>query len=252
MYDFKGKSVIVTGAGSGMGRSTALLLGQSGAKVTAADVDGESAARTVSAIEKSGAEAQAVTCDVSQEEHVKRMVNRAVASYGRLDAAANCAGRSSHSLLLHELTLDKWQRMIDINLTGAFLCLKYQILAMLETGGGSIVVVSSTSAVKAYPLVAEYSASKAGILGLVRSAAIEYGKRGIRVNTVLPGTTDTPMYRGFMDQHPELYDLVDAQQFLGRVGKPEELAAAICWLLSSQASYITGMSYAVDGGQTAG
>jgi NAD(P)-dependent dehydrogenase (short-subunit alcohol dehydrogenase family) len=122
---------------------------------------------------------------------------------------------------------------------------------MLPTGGGSLVVVSSTSAIKAYPSIVEYASAKAGIMGLVRSVAYEYGKQGIRVNGVLPGTTDTPMFRSFMDKHPHMYDVVNAQQLIGRVGQPEELGHAICWLLSSDSSYITGMNIPVDGGQTA-
>jgi 2,5-dichloro-2,5-cyclohexadiene-1,4-diol dehydrogenase 1 len=251
MYELKDKSIIVTGGGSGMGRATASIAAKAGAKVTVADLNGESAAETAAMIQQAGGHAQSIKTDISREADVVAMVALAVKTYGRLDAAGNCAGRPSHSKTLLDLSLDEWNAGIAVNLTGAYLCLKHEITAMLKSGGGSLVVVSSTSAIKAYPTVPEYTAAKAGILGLVRSAAYEYGKQGIRVNGVLPGTTDTPMYRAFMDKQPHLYDVVNAQQLIGRVGQPEELGQVICFLMSSASSYITGMNIPVDGGQTA-
>jgi 2,5-dichloro-2,5-cyclohexadiene-1,4-diol dehydrogenase 1 len=252
MLDLKDKSVIVTGGGSGIGRAAALLFGNAGANVTVADLNADNAAETVSMLKKAGGDAQFTHTNIREEDHVKAMVHTAVSRYGKLDAAANCAGVPSHSKMLHELTLEQWERVVHTNLTAAFLCLKYEIPAMLAAQGGSIVVVSSTVGIKAQPLHSEYAASKAGVLGLVRSAAQEYGKRGIRVNAVLPGPTLTPMSQGSVDANPGIEAIVSAQLFLGRWAHPNELASAIGWLLSDASSFVTGMCIPVDGGQTAG
>jgi len=249
---FQGKSIIVTGGGSGIGQSTALLVAEAGGSVTVADRDIGKAQETVSQITAAGGQAQAVRVDVANERDVEDMVKQAVSAFGRLDGAANVAGRSSHSLGLHQLALEQWADCIAINLTGPFLCMKHQIPEMLKNGGGSIVVVSSTSAVRAYPGISEYAASKAGVLGLVRCAALEYGKQGIRVNSVMPGTTDTPMMRGHMEKWPEIEEAVKAQHLVGRYGRSDELGHAIRWLLSDEASFVTGINMPVDGGQTAG
>ncbi|WP_319798850.1 SDR family NAD(P)-dependent oxidoreductase [Nitrobacter sp.] len=247
-----GKSIIVTGGGSGIGRSTALLIAQDGAKVTVADKSEDATRETASLIEASGGIAVGIRCDVTEEAEVQAMVQKALASFGQLHGAANVAGRPSHSLGLHELSREQWDNCIAVNLTGAFLCLKHQIPPMIEAGGGSIVIVSSSAAVKAYPGIAEYAASKAGVLGLARCAALEYGLKNIRVNTVLPGSTDTPMLRKHMDQWPELEAAVIAQHMLGRYGKSDELGQAVRWLLSDESSFVTGHDMIVDGGQTAG
>jgi 2,5-dichloro-2,5-cyclohexadiene-1,4-diol dehydrogenase 1 len=203
-------------------------------------------------IKDGGARAVAIKTDVRSENEVQAMVECALSTFGRLDGAANVAGRPSHSRQLHELTSQEWDDCIAVNLTGAFLCLKHEIPPMIKAGGGAIVVVSSTAAVRAYPGVAEYAASKAGILGLVRCAAYEYGKQGIRVNSVLPGSTDTPMLRSHMEKWPDIEEAVKAQHFIGRYGADDELGFAIRWLLSDEASFVTGVNMPVDGGQTAG
>jgi len=252
MEDLAGKSIIVTGGGSGMGRQTALMLGRYRAHVTVADLNGDSAKQTADEITAGGGRAIGLAVDVSDEAQVKDMVAKAVEAFGGLDAAANCAGRSSHSLMISELSLAQWNNVIGINLTGAFLCLKYQAAAMIAGGRrGSIVVISSTAAWKAFPTVSEYAASKAGIGGLVRSAAAEFGNDGIRVNALLPGTTDTPMHRAFMAKGTVPEADVVSQQLIKRVADADELAAAIVWLLSDQASFVTGIEMPVDGGGTA-
>lgn len=155
--------------------------------------------------------------------------------------------------ILHELSLVEWQSSIDINLTSIFLCLKYQLPALLAAGGGAVVVVSSTGAIKANPRICEYAAAKSGVLGLVRNAALEYGRQGIRVNAVLPGAVETPMFaKTLAKMSAETKARVAGQYFLGRWGQSQEIATTIRWLLSDEASFITGMTIPVDGGSTAG
>ncbi|WP_319798852.1 SDR family NAD(P)-dependent oxidoreductase [Nitrobacter sp.] len=252
MESFKGKSVLVTGGGSGIGKATALLLGQAGANVTVSDLKGGAAEDVAQVIVAAGGTAQGVAVDVSNEDQVEKMVGQAIDAYGRLDGAANCAGFPQHSVRAHELTLEQWNRCIAVNLTGAFLCAKYELQAMMEVGGGAIVTVASTAATRGFPLASEYAASKAGLLGFVRCAACEYGPLGIRINVVLPGGTDTPMLRGKMDEVPGLEALIAQQHMLRRFAQPIELGHAIRWLLSDEASFVTGVVFPVDGGQTAG
>jgi 2,5-dichloro-2,5-cyclohexadiene-1,4-diol dehydrogenase 1 len=252
MLALEGKSIIVTGGGSGIGRATALLLGEAGAGVTVADRNPKSADAVATEIVRAGGRAEAIAADVRFEADAEAIVDRAVSAFGGLNGAANCAGYPQHTEQVHNLTLDQWRDCIDINLTGVFLCVKHQLRAMLNSGGGSIVVVSSTAATRGFPLASEYAASKSGLLGFVRCVAYEYGKQGIRVNAVLPGGTDTPMLRGKMDETPGLEELISAQHLLGRFAQPQELGTAIRWLLSEEASFVTGIVMPVDGGQTAG
>lgn len=248
----EGKSVIVTGAGSGIGRATALMLGEAGMRVTVADLNEASAAETASLVTKSGGIAQFIGTDIADEQQVTSMVDYAMSSYDRLDGAANCAGRPHAGVPFHELTMEQWQSCVDVNMTGVFLCLKHQISAMLPTGGGSIVVVSSSSALKGIPLMGEYAAPKAGVLALVRTLAHEYADRGIRVNAILPGPTETAMLRTSLSRSraPDPEALAKSRQPIARISLPSEQAAAITWLLSEGASYVTGVSLPVDGGQT--
>ena len=241
------RSIIVTGAAGGIGRSTALLLAENGCRVTVADILEEGGCETVEMITSAGGQAQFVKTDISDESSVGQMVEFAVSTYGKIDGACNNAAIGPKFKCLHELTAAEWDRCHSINTRGTFLCIKYEIEAMLQTGG-AIVNVSSTSAVKGFPNLAEYGASKAAIVGMTRHAAVDYASKGIRINAVLPG--------GTLSEHvirvtPE----ADLQQIarshpIGRSAQPKEIAASIRWLLSDEASFVTGSMIAVDGGQT--
>jgi 2,5-dichloro-2,5-cyclohexadiene-1,4-diol dehydrogenase 1 len=249
MMGLDGKSIIVTGAGSGMGRAAALLLAEAGALVTVADIDQPGAVKTVDLINNAGGKASSVLADISDERQVKHLVQSALDTYGHLYGAANVAGVPSREASLVAMTLEEWRRGIEVNLTGTFLCLKYEIAAIQRAGGGAIVNVSSTAAVKAFPDHGEYSAAKAGILSLTRTAAYEVGKAGIRVNCILPGVVDTPMWQ--RTATAELTALVSKQHLLGRFGQPGEIGTAIRWLLSPEASFVTGALIPIDGGHSA-
>ncbi|MES2492611.1 MAG: glucose 1-dehydrogenase [Pseudomonadota bacterium] len=250
MRGLEGKSIIVTGAGSGIGAAVAAMLVDSGCKVTVADRDGDSAARVSASITAAGGTAQAVTADVSDDASVAAMVAAAVSAYGRLDGACNAAGVPQVGKLLHEVSLEEWDRCHAVNLRGLFLCNKHEIAAMLETGGGAIVNIASTAAMVGFPNGAEYCASKAGAMGLTRGAAIDYATRGIRINAVLPGGTLTPMLKGAMEADPGLEPALAAVHPMNRFGQPEEIAGAVRWLLSDEATFATGASFAIDGGHT--
>lgn len=251
MYDLKGKSVIVTGGGSGMGREAALLAAKAGARITVADINVDGGAETVRLIEANGGTAQFVRTDIADEAQAQAMVAAAVSAYGRLDGAFNNAAIPQSGGILHELTAETFRRALDINVTGTFFCMKHEIAAMLETGGGAIVNTSSAAGVTAFPAGSEYISSKHAVLGLTKAGAVDYGTRGIRVNAILPGATLTPMLAGAMANAPGLEQYMIDQQPIGRLGKPLEIATAAVWLLSDHASFITGACIAVDGGYTA-
>jgi NAD(P)-dependent dehydrogenase (short-subunit alcohol dehydrogenase family) len=198
-----------------------------------------------------GGKAQFIKTDISNEESVKQMVDAAVSLYGRLDGACNAAGVPQAGKLLADVSLEEWDRCHSINLRGTFLCNKYQIIAMLNNGGGSIVNIVSTSANVGFPNAAEYCASKAGVMGLVRGAAIDYATKGIRINAVLPGGTLTPMLKAAMETDKGLEPALAAVHPMKRFGQPHEIASAVLWLLSDEASFATGAAYPVDGGHTA-
>lgn len=250
MRGLKGKSVIVTGAGSGIGKAAALLLAEAGCKVTVADLSEAAGNGAVAEIEAAGGEAQFKRADVSSEADVKALVEAAVSRFGGLQGAVNAAGVPQVGKLTHEVTLEEWDRCHGVNLRGLFLCNKYQIIAMLESGGGSIVNIASTAAMVGFPNGSEYCASKAGVMGLVRGAAIDYATRGIRINAVLPGGTLTPMLKGAMENDPGLEEALASVHPMHRFGQPEEIAAMARFLISDEASFATGGSYAVDGGHT--
>ena len=251
MVDLTGRSIIVTGGGSGIGRATSLLIAEAGAHVLIADRIEAAARETVAMIVARGGKAESSTTDVTQENEVAAMVALAVSTFGRLDGAVNCAGGPSSTMPLHELSIDQWRRCIDVNLTSAFYCLKYQLAAMLSTGGGSIVMISSTAALKSQPFQTEYAAAKAAILAVVRNVALDYARQGIRINAILPGVTDTPLLRSVLNDHPEIEQILLDQPLIGRLGRPDEIGMAIRWLLSDEASFTTGAAFPIDGGQTA-
>jgi NAD(P)-dependent dehydrogenase (short-subunit alcohol dehydrogenase family) len=251
MKGLSGKSIIVTGGGSGIGAAVALYLGSEGARVTIADVNLDGGAETVRAIAASGGTAQFVKTDVSREEDVKALMAATTSAYGKLDGACNAAGVSQRGKAMHEISADEWDRCHGINLRGMFLCNKYEVLSMIGSGGGAIVNIASTVSVVAVQNGAEYCASKAGVMGLVRGAALDYATRGIRVNAVLPGGTLTPMMKSATDQDPGLEKALADVHPMKRFGQPSEIAGAVLWLLSDDASFVTGASIAVDGGQLA-
>jgi NAD(P)-dependent dehydrogenase (short-subunit alcohol dehydrogenase family) len=251
LSDLTGKSIIITGGGSGIGAAVSAMIAEAGGRVTVVDMN-EAAAYAVSArINEAGGQAQACRADVSNHTDVQAMVEKALALYGRLDGACNAAGVPQRGKLMHEVSLEEWDLCHKVNLRGLFLCNKYQVIAMLKSGGGSIVNIASTAAMVGFPNGAEYCASKAGVMGLVRGSAIDYATKGIRINAVLPGGTRTPMLEAAMKQDSGLEAALAAVHPMGRFGQPREIASAVRWLLSDDASFVTGAAIPVDGGHTA-
>lgn len=244
---FEEKVGIVTGAGSGLGEACAKQLAQRGAKVLVADAHRDAAERVAAEIRADGGQATALVCDISQPSDVERLVPFAVRTYGRFDVALNNAGITPKPVETHRIDPADWLRVIEVNLTGTFYCMKAEIAHMLEHGGGAIVNMASTAGVQAHPTRAAYSASKHGIVGLTRSAAIEYATRGIRVNAVAPGPIQTASSKGLPEA---VLASIAAKTALGRVGRPEEVACVVSLLLSDEASFITGSVYEINGGQT--
>ena len=251
MQGLEGKSVVVTGGGSGIGRATATMLARAGCRITVGDLSESAAGSVVQEIEAAGGIAQAIATDVAREQQVRRLIDAAVGSYGGIQGAVNAAGVPQVGKPIHEVTVEEWDRCHAVNLRGLFLCNKYEILAMLGNGGGSIVNIASTAASVGFPNGAEYCASKAGVLGLVRGGAIDHATHGIRINAVLPGGTLTPMLTGAMANDPGLESALAAVHPMNRFAQPEEIAAMACFLLSDAASFATGGAYVVDGGHTA-
>ncbi len=251
MYDLKNKSIIVTGAGSGMGREAAILAARAGANVTVADINVKDGEHTVDLIREEQRNAQFVKTDIADEAQVEAMVAAAVSAYGRLDGAFNNAAIPQTSKSLHELTASDFKRSMDINVIGTFYCMKHEITAMLKSGGGAIVNTSSAAGVTGFPGASEYVTSKHAVLGMTKAGAIDYGTKGIRINAVLPGATLTPMLTGAMAQAPGLEQYLIDQQPIGRLAQPIEIATVAVWLLSDHASFVTGACIAADGGYTA-
>jgi NAD(P)-dependent dehydrogenase (short-subunit alcohol dehydrogenase family) len=245
---FTGKVALVTGASSGIGRAAALAFAREGAKVVAADVTVEGGEETASMIKKTGGEALFVKTNVANASEVEAMVNAAVSTFGRLDCAYNNAGISGKSQSIVDNTEENWDRIIAINLKGVWLCMKYEIPAMLKTGGGAIVNTASDAGLVGVKRLGAYVASKHGVVGLTKTAALECAKNGIRVNAVCPGPIETPMLMKGTDRFPEMIPKMVKAQPNGRLGQPEEIAEAAVWLCSEAASFVTGLAMPVDGG----
>lgn len=248
---YKGKVVFVTGAASGIGRATALAFAREGASVVAADVSERGNQETARLIEKQGGRALAVRCDVTQAEDVKAALARAVEAFGRLDFAFNNAGiEPKRSAPTAEYDEEEWNQIIDINLRSVFLCMKHEIPLILTQGGGAIVNVSSGAGVIGIKGSPAYTAAKHGVIGLTKAAALDYAAQNIRINVVCPGYIDTPMMGRFTGGTPEGRAKVIAEEPVGRMGKPEEIAAAVLWLCSDAAAFMIGHALVMDGGQT--
>jgi NAD(P)-dependent dehydrogenase (short-subunit alcohol dehydrogenase family) len=246
-----GKVALVTGGASGIGRATALTFAREGAKLIIADMNEDGGRQTVHMITEKGGEAIFVRTDVSKAVEVQALISTAVETYGRLDCAHNNAGISGGGrALTAEYPEERWQQVIAVNLTGVWLCMKYEIPQMLHQRGGTIVNTASAAGLVGTRGTSAYVASKHGVVGLTKTAALEYAQQGIRVNCVCPGAIQTPMTeRAWSD--PERRARVIASEPVGRIGKPEEIAEAVVWLCSDAASFVTGHTMTVDGGYTA-
>ena len=243
----EGKVALVTGGGSGIGRATAQVFAREGASVFVADRDADGGKETVELIGANGGTADFHQVDVTDDAQVRDMVSAVIARFGRLDCAHNNAGITQPMTPLHEVTLDAWREMIAINLTSVFLCMRHEVPHMLEQGAGAIVNTSSGAGIIGYPGLAPYVSAKHGVLGLTKTAALEYATAGIRVNAVCPGSTDTPMMRGFIAGDPAIEEAMKATVPMGELGRPEQLAEAVVWLCSDRASWVSGESMLVDG-----
>ena len=245
-----GKSALVTGGASGIGRATALVMAREGARVAVSDLTEESAAATVALINAAGGQAIAIGGDVTRESDVQAMVARAVAAFGRVDCAFNNAGVGGASVgpgaqRLHELSQASFDAMLAINLTGVFLCMKHELVQMLAQGGGAIVNTASIAGLIGLPMHSHYVAAKHGVVGITKTAAMEYAKDNIRVNCVNPGYVTSPMTAAAVETRLEA---MMAKVPMGRMGTVDEIAEGVVWMLSDRASFMTGASHVIDGG----
>ena len=261
---FKDSVALVTGAATGIGRASAIAFAREGAQVVAADVQASETEETVSLIKKAGGEAVFIRADVANAKDVRELIAKTVRAYGRLDVAHNNAGIRGERARIHDSTEEDWDRVIDTNLKGIWLCMKYEIPEMLKAGGGAIVNTASIAGLVGLRKYAPYTASKHGIIGLTKAAALEYARVGIRVNAVCPGLIDTPLVqrplygkirptsplrRGIRNAKKMLgYAVLAMDQPAGRLGLSEEVAEAVVWLCSEAASFVNGHAMTIDGG----
>ena len=246
----KNKVALVTGASSGIGRAIALAWAREGAQVVVSDVDVPLGEETVAQVRAAGGDAIFVAADVGQPADCEALVTRCVAHYGRLDIACNNAGISGPSAPTADYPLDGWAQVININLSGVFYGMKYQIAAMLKTGGGSIINMASILGATGFATAPAYTAAKHGVVGLTKTAALEYSAHGVRVNAVGTGFIHTPLISA-LEQDADANAMLVAAHPIGRLGQPEEVAQLVVWLASSKASFVTGAYYPVDGGYLA-
>ena len=252
MSDFTGKVALVTGGSGGMGRAITLAFAGAGAAVLVADRAVEGGEETVDLVRKAGGTAQFVATDVADGDSVRAMVAAAVDSFGTLDCAVNAAAIEGETERLADLEDDLFDRIIAVNLRSVYLCMKHEIRAMLASGGGTIVNIGSTNSFRPQPMQSAYTASKHGVIGLTRSAAIDYASRGIRINAICPGSIDTPMLRNAIERRGrDEADVIKRLSLIGRFGQPSEIAKAALWLCSDDSSFTIGHALAVDGGYLA-
>ena len=248
MGKLDGKVAIVTGAASGIGRATAILFASEGAKVVLADWDERQGSRVADELREAGHDAVFVRVDVSRPEDVEGMISTAVERYARLDVLFNNAGIEGEQAPTADCTLDNWERVINVNLKGVFLGMKYGIPAMLRGGGGAIINNASVAGIVGFAGIPAYCASKGGVIQLTKAAALEYAKQGIRVNVICPGVIWTPMVERFTAQSDETRKALESLEPVGRFGTPEEVARLALFLASDDSTFCTGAPFIVDGG----
>lgn len=248
---FSGQVALVTGAANGIGRATAQAFASEGLKVVVSDVDVAGGEQTVDLIRQAGGEALFVRCDVSRDAEVQALMTRVIEAYGRLDYAFNNAGIEIEKGRLNEGSEAEFDAIMGVNVKGVWLCMKYQLPLLMAQGGGAIVNTASVAGLGAAPKMSIYSASKHAVIGLTKSAAIEFAKKKVRVNAVCPAVIDTDMFRRAYEADPKKGEFAAAMHPVGRIGKVEEVAAAVLYLCSDDAAFTTGQALAIDGGVTA-